>query len=83
MPLEAVISPLGGIDHLGLGQHLRRPEHARRRPARRSLLRDKLALGRGVGDVAQIAGHTSIRTTAMYVEANPTRLARILQDVSW
>jgi hypothetical protein len=33
--------------------------------------------------IAQIAGHTSIRTTAMYVEANPTRLARILQDVTW
>jgi site-specific recombinase XerD len=33
--------------------------------------------------IAQIAGHTSIRTTAMYVEANPTRLARILQDVTF
>lgn len=33
--------------------------------------------------VAQIAGHTSIRTTAMYVESNPTRLARILQDVTF
>lgn len=33
--------------------------------------------------IAQIAGHTSIRTTAVYVEANPTRLARILQDVTF
>jgi site-specific recombinase XerC len=33
--------------------------------------------------IAEIAGHTSIRTTAMYVEANPKRLARILQEVSW
>ena len=33
--------------------------------------------------IAQIAGHTSIRTTAVYVESNPTRLARILQDVTW
>jgi integrase/recombinase XerD len=33
--------------------------------------------------IAEIAGHTSIRTTAMYVEANPRRLARILQDVTW
>ena len=33
--------------------------------------------------IAKIAGHTSIRTTAMYVEANPTRLARILQDVTF
>jgi len=33
--------------------------------------------------IAEIAGHTSIRTTAMYVESNPQRLARILQDVTW
>jgi integrase/recombinase XerD len=33
--------------------------------------------------IAQIAGHTSIRTTAMYVESNPKRLARILQDVTF
>ena len=32
---------------------------------------------------AQIAGRTTIRTTAMDVEANPTRLARILQDVTF
>jgi hypothetical protein len=30
-----------------------------------------------------LAGHSSIRTTAVYVEANPRRLARILQDVTW
>ena len=33
--------------------------------------------------IAEIAGHTSIRTTAMYVESNPKRLARILQDVTF
>ena len=33
--------------------------------------------------IAEIAGHSSIRTTAVYVEANPQRLARILQDVTW
>ena len=33
--------------------------------------------------IAEIAGHTSIRTTAMYAESNPQRLARILQDVTW
>jgi site-specific recombinase XerD len=31
--------------------------------------------------IAEIAGHASIRTTATYVESNPRRLARILQDV--
>ena len=33
--------------------------------------------------IAEIAGHRSIRTTAMYVESNPKRLARILQDVTF
>jgi integrase/recombinase XerD len=33
--------------------------------------------------IAEIAGHSSIRTTAVYVESNPRRLARILQDVTW
>lgn len=33
--------------------------------------------------IAEIAGHTSIRTTAMYVELNPKRLARILQDLTF
>ena len=40
------------LNHLGLGQHLRLPEYTRRRPVRRPLLRDELALGRGVCDVA-------------------------------
>jgi site-specific recombinase XerD len=31
--------------------------------------------------IAEIAGHSSIRTTVVYVESNPRRLARILQDV--
>ena len=31
----------------------------------------------------EIAGHTSIRTTTMYIEANPKRLARILQGVTF
>lgn len=33
--------------------------------------------------ISVLAGHANIRTTAMYVENNPIRLARILQDVSW
>jgi site-specific recombinase XerD len=33
--------------------------------------------------IAEIAGHASIRTTATYVESNPRRLSRILQDVTF
>jgi integrase/recombinase XerD len=33
--------------------------------------------------VAESAGHASIRTTATYVESNPRRLARILEEVTW
>jgi site-specific recombinase XerD len=33
--------------------------------------------------IAEIAGHTSIRTTTMYIESNPKRLARILQEVTF
>jgi site-specific recombinase XerD len=33
--------------------------------------------------IAEIAGHASIRTTAMHVKSNPKRLARILQDVTF
>lgn len=32
--------------------------------------------------IAEIAGHASIHTTVMYVEANPKRLARIPQEVT-
>jgi len=50
---------------------------------RRTLITRLAERGVDLKAIAQIAGHTSIRTTAMYVEANPTRLARILQDVSF
>jgi integrase/recombinase XerD len=50
---------------------------------RRTLITRLAERGVDLKAIAQIAGHTSIRTTAMYVEANPTRLARILQDVTW
>lgn len=33
--------------------------------------------------ISVLAGHSNIRTTAMYVDNNPVRLARILKDVSW
>ena len=33
--------------------------------------------------IATLAGHSNIRTTALYVDANPLKLSRILSDVSW
>ena len=50
---------------------------------RRTLITRLAERGVDLKAIAQIAGHTSIRTTAIYVEANPTRLARILQDVTF
>jgi len=50
---------------------------------RRTLITRLAERGIDLKAIAEIAGHTSIRTTAMYVEANPKRLARILQDVTF
>ena len=50
---------------------------------RRTLITRLAEKGIDLKSIAEIAGHTSIRTTAMYVEANPKRLARILQDVTF
>jgi site-specific recombinase XerC len=55
----------------------RRPSQA---STRRSLIADRRI---DLKAIAEIAGHSRIRTTAVYVEANPRRLARILQDVTW
>ncbi len=50
---------------------------------RRTLLTRLAERGVDLKAIAEIAGHASIRTTATYVESNPRRLARILQDVTW
>jgi integrase/recombinase XerD len=50
---------------------------------RRTLITRLAERGVDLKAIAEIAGHTSIRTTAMYVETNPRRLARILQDVTF
>lgn len=50
---------------------------------RRTLITRLAEKGIDLKAIAEIAGHASIRTTAVYVEANPRRLARILQDVTW
>ena len=49
---------------------------------RRTLITRLAEKGIDLKAIAEIAGHASIRTTAVYVEANPRRLARILQDVA-
>ncbi len=50
---------------------------------RRTLITRLAERGVDLKAIAEIAGHASIRTTATYVESNPRRLARILQDVTW
>ena len=50
---------------------------------RRTLITRLAERGVDLKAIAEIAGHDSIRTTAVYVESNPRRLARILQDVTW
>src|SRR6266508_4261495 len=46
---------------------------------RRTLITRLVERGIDLKAIAEIAGHRSIRTTAVYVETNPRRLARILQ----
>jgi integrase/recombinase XerD len=50
---------------------------------RRTLITRLAERGIDLKAIAELAGHASIRTTAVYVEANPARLAKILQDVRW
>jgi integrase/recombinase XerD len=50
---------------------------------RRTLITGLAERGVDLKAIAEIAGHSTIRTTAMYVESNPKRLARILQDVTF
>jgi integrase/recombinase XerD len=50
---------------------------------RRTLITRLAERGIDLKAIAELAGHSSIRTTAMYVEANPERLARILQEMRW
>jgi integrase/recombinase XerD len=49
---------------------------------RRTLITRLAERGIDLKAIAEIAGHSSIRTTAVYVDTNPRRLARILQDVT-
>ena len=50
---------------------------------RRTLITHLAERGIDLKAISAIAGHTNVRTTALYVEANPSRLARILQEPLW
>jgi integrase/recombinase XerD len=50
---------------------------------RRTMITQLAEKGIDLKAISAIAGHANVRTTAMYVENNPTRLARILQEVAW
>ena len=58
-------------------------QNASSHSGRRTLITGLAERGIDLKAIAEIAGHSSVRTTAVYVESTPTRLARILQDVSW
>lgn len=50
---------------------------------RRTFITSLAERGIDLKAISVLAGHSNIRTTAMYVDNNPIRLARILKDVSW
>ncbi len=50
---------------------------------RRTMITQLAERGIDLKAISVIAGHSSVRTTALYVEHNPARLARILQEVTW
>jgi integrase/recombinase XerD len=50
---------------------------------RRMLITRLAERGVDLKAISAIAGHASVRTTALYVEDNPARLSRILQHVGW
>ena len=50
---------------------------------RRTFITALAEKGIDLKSIAVLAGHANIRTTALYVEANPDRLSRILADVAW
>ena len=50
---------------------------------RRTMITQLAEKGVDLKAISVIAGHSNVRTTALYVEHNPARLARILQEVTW
>lgn len=50
---------------------------------RRTLITGLAERGIDLKSISIIAGHASVKTTAVYVESSPVRLAKILGEVSW
>ena len=50
---------------------------------RRTFITSLAERGIDLKAIAVLAGHSNIRTTALYVDANPIKLSRILSDVAW
>jgi len=50
---------------------------------RRTFITALAERGIDLKSIAVLAGHSNIRTTALYVDASPAKLSRILADVSW
>ena len=50
---------------------------------RRTIITSLAERGIDLKSIATLAGHSNIRTTALYVDASPLKLARILSDVAW
>ena len=50
---------------------------------RRTLITSLAERGIDLKAISAIAGHSSVRTTAVYVEDNPKRLSRIMREPLW
>jgi integrase/recombinase XerD len=50
---------------------------------RRTFITSLAERGIDLKAIAVLAGHSNIRTTALYVDASPLKLSRILSEVSW
>jgi integrase/recombinase XerD len=56
---------------------------ARSHTGRRTFITSLAERGIDLKAIAVLAGHSNIRTTALYVDASPVKLSRILSDVAW
>ena len=50
---------------------------------RRTFITSLAERGIDMKAISVLAGHSNIRTTALYVDASPQKLSRILSDVAW
>jgi len=53
-------------------------EGATSHSGRRTMITNLATMGVDIKSIAKIAGHSNISTTALYIDANPTKLANIL-----